>query len=147
MPEGRYAKTWTWSKDGPTIGGSYVRTDQGQTREYGLKPVLVLRVGDEERGLWVFETALREKLAAELERRGTADFTVGERIVVSRGTEKVASEAGRSYWPVEVEFPDRPTPSAAEILGADVGATAATDPGVPAEADAAPSPADDDIPF
>jgi hypothetical protein len=44
MPETRYPKPWTWQADGPTIEGSYVRLDKGMTKEYGPKPVLVLRV-------------------------------------------------------------------------------------------------------
>jgi len=118
------------------------------TREFGPKAIVVLHVGGEDRSLWIFETALKEKLASELERRGAAEFEVGERIVVSRGEAKVVSEAGRGYWPITVEFPDRQTGTAAAILGAAVRDDSSAGAAHPRIGSIVPaSPTDDDIPF
>lgn len=152
MPEGQCPKTWTWSSDGSPLDGAYVRITEGMTPEYGPKPILVLQVGNEERSLRIFETALREKLASELERRGEAEFEPGERIVVSRGEEKAVSEAGRVYWPVTAVFPDALHGTAASILGAavrDDSSAGASHPSTVAVTDAAgepPAPVDDSIP-
>jgi hypothetical protein len=130
--------TWRW-EDGSTVAGTYVRMDEAST-DYGRKAILVLDVDGAERSVWLFDQAVASKLREQLEQRTTGDFTVGERIEIRRGTEKVESGAGRRYCPYWVLFPDAPRRSASDILGA-------SNTSSPAETAEPELPASDDIPF
>jgi hypothetical protein len=126
--------SWRWDEDGTSIRGTYVRMDEAAT-DYGRKAIVVLTVDGQERSIWLFEAALVSKFQEEIAKRNSGDFTVGERIEIDRGGEKVESANGRKYWPYKVRFPDAPKRSAGDILG--VGAA-------PSESELPP---DDEIPF
>jgi hypothetical protein len=121
----KYPRAWRWDEDGLTVSGTYVRVDEAAT-EYGLKAMLVLRVGNEEVAIWLAQ-ALRSQIAKELSRRGSDDFEAGEAMTVTRGTEQKESSAGRSYWPFTVTFADAPRRAVAEILGLGQAAKSAGD--------------------
>lgn len=106
-----------WDKDGLTADGFFCRMEQGPTL-YGSKPIVVLEVDGIDRSIWVNTEALRAKLADELERRGARGFTVGERIILSRGAEKARSANDRNYWPFRAKFPDAPRLDDADLLNA-----------------------------
>jgi hypothetical protein len=114
-----YPANWIFDEDGDEVAGTFVAFDEGQTRDYGLKPILILDgVGDppERRTVWLFGI-LPGQFAKELERRGTGDLVVGERIVITRLGEKQSESTGRMYTDYRVLFPDRPAKSASDILG------------------------------
>src|SRR5947209_1528556 len=113
-----FPRSWRWDQDGLHVDGTFVQMDEGPT-EYGRKPILVLDVGSERRSIWLTQEALVGRFRDELERRRAPNFTAGERIIVTRGSEKKESQAGRSYWPFKVSFPDAPRPSDADMLSAE----------------------------
>jgi hypothetical protein len=118
--EATYPPNWIFDDDGDEVEGKYVAFDEGQTRDYGLKPILLLDdVGGlaDRRTVWLFGI-LPGQFAKELERRGTSDLVPGERIVITRLGEKKSESTGRMYTDYRVSFPDRPRKSAGDILGA-----------------------------
>jgi hypothetical protein len=142
---GEHPRTWRWNEDGSAVAGTFVRLDEAST-EYGQKAILVLDVDGVERSVWLFEAAVASKLREALEKRSSGDFTVGERIEIHRGAEKIESGNGRKYWPFKVIFKDEPRRSAAEILGL------TSKPDAEPELSAEPSPVsaignDDDLPY
>jgi hypothetical protein len=104
-----YPAAWRWEEDGHAMEGTFVDLGEAPTAGYGYKPTLTLDVGGERRCVWVFHTSLAEKLRDELSRRKARDFTVGERIIISRGERKMSETTGRTYIPYRVTFPDGPT--------------------------------------
>jgi hypothetical protein len=135
--ESRFPAAWRFDEDGLRIEGRFVRIDEGPS-EYGRRPIIVLDVDGTERALWLSQEVLRRRFADELDRRQSQDFVPGEQIVVERGAEKRESEAGRSYWPFVVDFPEGPRRSGAAILSP---AERSDQPEPPAEV------VDDGIPF
>jgi len=133
-----YPETWRFDEDGLTAAGTYMRMDTGPSA-YGQKPILVLEINSQARSLWIVQEALRSRLADELARRRAREFSVGERIEISRGAEKKLSENDREYWPFKVSFPDAPRQDAADLLGR-------TEPAA-ADSESAPLVVQDDIPF
>lgn len=118
--ETNYPPNWIFDDDGDEVAGTFVAFDEGQTRDYGLKPILILDGAgalEERRTVWLFGI-LPGQFAKELERRGASDLTVGESIVITRLGEKVSESTGRTYTDYRVLFPDRPRKSAGDILGA-----------------------------
>jgi hypothetical protein len=113
--DGDYPATWRWEVDGPEVDGRFLRFDEGPT-VFGVKPIAVLEVGGVLRSVWLLERALHLKFADETARRPGTTLVPGERVVVRRGAMR-ESAAGRPYRAFTVAFPDRPTRSAAEILG------------------------------
>jgi hypothetical protein len=134
--DNNYPRSWSWAEDGLRAAGAFVGVDEGPT-DYGRRPILVLEIDGQARGIWVTQEALRSQLGDELARRGESDFVVGEPVVVERGAEKKQSAAGRDYWPFKVEFPNAPRRTAAELLG--VGADYV--------GEEPPAQSDEDIPF
>jgi hypothetical protein len=127
------------------VAGTFVRFDEGPTRDYGMRVILVLDVDGRERSVWLAQTALFNKVRDELNRRTSKALDLGERVVVQRH-EKTTSENGREYWPFTVSFPDRPEKSTTDLFGlVDEGLVRyeKTEPEEP-EKKAGP---DDDIPF
>jgi hypothetical protein len=137
-----YPETWKFAEHGDLVAGTFVRFDEGPTRDYGLRVILVLDVDGAERSIWLSQTALFNKVKDELNRRATKTLDPGERVVIQRH-EKTTSENGRSYWPFVVSFPDRPEKSTTELFDLDKGPVA-KQPTEPAPGDVDP---DDDIPF
>lgn len=151
-----YPETWKFAEHGDLVAGTFVRFDEGPTRDYGLKVILVLDVDGVERSVWLSQTALFNKVKDELNRRTSNTLEPGERVIVQRHG-KTTSENGRSYWPFAVSFPDRPEKSTADLFGLDEGHV--KEPGrlptpevegarLPTpEAESAPVDPDDGIPF
>jgi len=126
-----------FAEDGDEVAGTFVAFDEGQTRDYGLKPILILDgIGNPpgRRTVWLFGI-LSGQFAKELERRGTTDLEGGERIVITRLGEKQSESSGRMYTDYRVLFPDRPRKSGSDILG------------VKAERPVDEPDGDDDVPF
>jgi hypothetical protein len=131
--ESDFPAYWDWEKDGLTAEGTFARMEQGPTA-YGPRPIVILEIDGEERSVWVNTDALRSQLADELERRAARSFTVGERMIISRGTEKKTSANDRNYWPFKTKYPDAPQRDDADLLGAHVDESReeeAGDDGVP----------------
>jgi len=116
-----YPRSWLWDEDGNLVSGSFVRFDEGVTKDFGSKVIVVLDVGGEERAVWLTTMVLHGRFSDELERRATKRLEVGERVVIERGADRVESENGRSYWPFKILFPNRPQKSEAELFGLDEG--------------------------
>lgn len=108
---------WDWEAEG-LADGIFRRMESGPT-SFGTRAILILEIDGKERSIWVTTQSLRSKLADELQRRGTRDFTPGERIEIRRGAEKKVSAADRAYWPFVAIFHDAPTSDAAALLGLD----------------------------
>lgn len=119
--QGEYPKSWRWQDDGNLVSGRFLRFEQGMTKDFGAKVILVLDIEGEERSVWLTTSVLHNRFRDELERRGSGNLEVGERIVIERGADKVESENGRSYWPHKILFPDRPSKSPAELFGLNEG--------------------------
>jgi hypothetical protein len=115
-----YPETWKFGEHGDLVAGTFVRFDEGPTRDYGMKVILVLDVDGRERSIWLSQTALFNKVKNELNRRTSKTLEPGERVVVQRH-EKTTSENGRSYWPFAVSFTDRPEKSTSELFDLDEG--------------------------
>jgi hypothetical protein len=133
-----YPARWDWKTDGPTVDGVYVETTEGHT-VHGARAVLVVKIGDTPRSIWVNEVPLQMRLRDELRRRRAADFDAGERIVITRGTEKRETSNGYMAWPFRVKFPDQPKRAALDIIGG--GDEPDAEPELPADTP------DDSIPF
>lgn len=112
-----YPKSWDWEVDGPTAAGTFVRFDSGPTKGYGHKPIVVLEIDEEERSIWILETALFGRFRDELAQRPGRKLTAGERIVIRRGDMKKTQDGKRDYRASTAYFPDAPEPSAAELFG------------------------------
>jgi hypothetical protein len=134
------SRTWLWDTDGLEVSGTYLRMDEATT-DYGRQAICVSPARSAASG--GTRLALVSRFRDELATRPTGDFTVGERIEIKRGAEKVTSASGRDYWPFDAQFPGAPKRTASDILG-----VAPAEPELPPE----PSPAfvqtanDDDIP-
>jgi hypothetical protein len=102
-----YPKSWIFDTDGDLVAGQFVRFSEGQTKEYGPKPILVLLVDGVERGVWLSQAVLFNRLRDELQRRASRRLDPGEQVVIER-LDKKTSESGRSYWAFRTAFPDRP---------------------------------------
>jgi hypothetical protein len=125
------------------VAGTFVHFDEGATRDYRMRVILVLDVDGAERSIWLSQTALFNKVKDKLNRRTSKTLKPSERVVVQRH-EKTTSENGRSYWPFVVSFPDRPEKSTTDLFGLDEGLVRyeKTEP-----ASEQPEEADDGIPF
>jgi hypothetical protein len=115
-----YPETWKFGDHGDLVAGTFVRFDEGPTREYGMRVILVLDVDGRERSVWLSQTALFNKVRDELNRRTSKTLDPGERVVVQRH-EKTTSENLREYWPFTVSFPDRPEKSTTALFDLDEG--------------------------
>jgi hypothetical protein len=126
QPEDReqeYPESWIWDTDGNYVLGRYVRFSQGPTRDYGRRPILVLDVDGAQRSIWLNGVVLLNRIRDEVATRPSRDLTPGERVSIRR-LEKTKGEGGRQgYWKFSVQFPDKPEPSAEEILFANDGLT------------------------
>lgn len=58
-----FPRTWMFQEDGKQVVGTFVKLDEGMTRQYGACPIIVLNVDGEDRSVWMMHTALRSKLA------------------------------------------------------------------------------------
>jgi hypothetical protein len=86
---------------GDGVDAVFERLERGKTRSGEPRAIAILKVDGVERSLWLHEAALRGKFR-DLEPEP------GERITVAKGAEKRQSADGeRSYWPFDVEAPDR----------------------------------------
>ncbi len=135
-----YPAYWDFAEDGPLLSARFVKFDQGQTRQYGPKPICVLEVGGEERSLWLTQTVLYQRFRDELLRRPDRTLAVGERISVERHEKKRTEDGRYEYTPFTIVFHDAPSVSETDLFELDS----------PAETKKAPEPqpADDDgIPF
>jgi hypothetical protein len=142
--ETAYPETWKFGDHGDLVAGTFVRFDEGPTRDYGMRVILVLDVDGRERSIWLSQTALFNKVRDELNRRASKALDPGERVVVQRH-EKTTSENGREYWPFVVSFPDRPEKSTTDLFGLDEGIVRYDkEPTEPAPGDVGP---DGDVPF
>jgi hypothetical protein len=128
---------WDWATDGDSVDGTFVRFDQGHTKQYGPKVIVVLLVSGEERSVWLLETVLHNKFKRELEGRPERNLKAGERVVVTRLDMRESESGGTNYRDFRVLFPDRPAPSAMELFELD---------GPTVEPTSEPADADD-IPF
>ena len=75
-----YPQTWKFGDHGDVVAGTFVRFDEGPTREYGMRVILVLEVGGRERSIWLSQTALFNKVRDELNRRTSKTLDPGERV-------------------------------------------------------------------
>jgi hypothetical protein len=124
--ETQYPCSWLWAEDGNTLDGTFVEFDEGMTRDFGARPIIVAVVAGEKRSLWLNETALRNRVADEVARRPSGDLDPGERLIVTRLGKKMSGN-GREYVAFDVKFPDRPRRSAQDIFNVEPTASAATD--------------------
>jgi hypothetical protein len=116
--ETAYPATWKFDEHGDLVAGTFLRFDEGQTKDYGARVIMVLLVDGQERSVWLSQMALFSKVRDELNRRTSKTLEPGERVVVQRH-EKTTSENGRSYWPFAVSFPDRPQKSTTDLFELD----------------------------
>jgi hypothetical protein len=59
--ETSYPESWLWSEHGDLVAGTFLRFDEGMTKEYGAKVIAVLVVDGAERGIWLTQQALHSK--------------------------------------------------------------------------------------
>jgi hypothetical protein len=111
-----YPKSWIWDEDGDLVEGTFVKFDQGQTKQYGAKVIMVTSVAGVERSVWLTQTVLFNQVRDELGKRPSKTLEPGERVVIRRLGKK-ESEAGTSYWNFRTLFPDRPELDAADLFG------------------------------
>jgi hypothetical protein len=143
----QYPAAWIFDEDGSTVAGTFVKFDEGRTKEYGKKVICVVLVGGVERSVWLSQLALFSKFKDELESRVSKTLEPGERIVVKRGAEKVKGKNDRSYWPFVVAFPDAPERSTSDLFGGfDEGHVKYGEGNVDEQGDVKTDP-DDGIPF
>jgi len=90
-----YPQSWIFDDDGDLIEGRFLRFEEGRTKEYGPKVILILDVGGAERGLWLTQTVLFNRMRDELESRANKRLEPGERIVVKRLEKKYAAARKR----------------------------------------------------
>ena len=139
-----FPEAWIFSEHGDLVAGTFLRFDEGQTRDYGTRVIIVLNVDGQERSVWLSQMALFNKVRDELGRRASKKLDVGERVVIERHAKK-KGENEREYWPFTVLFPDRPEKSTTDLFDLDEGRTYKTkQPEEPAPGDVGP---DGDIPF
>jgi hypothetical protein len=132
--EREYPESWFWDNDGDHVLGRFVRFDRGQTRDYGMKPIIVLDVDGTLRSIWLTGVVLLNRIRDEVAKRPNQNLEPGERVSIKR-LEKTKAEGGRQgYWKFQILFPDRPEPTVSEILELD---------GPPEQ----PGEQDDGIPF
>jgi len=67
--------------------------------------VRCLEVAGEQRSVWLFDTALRNRIADEVAKRPGRDLTAGEPVLITRGG-MATSANGRDYRSYRVRFPD-----------------------------------------
>lgn len=115
--ETQYPAAWIFDEDGATVAGTFVKFDQGRTKEFGKKVIVVLEVAGVERSIWLSQMALFSKFRDELGSRPNNRLERGERVIVQRGSEKVEGKNGRRYWPFVVAFPDAPERSTSDLFG------------------------------
>jgi len=137
-----YPQSWIFDDDGDLIEGRFLRFEEGRTKEYGPKVILILDVGGAERGLWLTQTVLFNRMRDELESRANKRLEPGERIVVKR-LEKKYGAGDREYWRFSTLFPDRPEKTTSELFGLDEGPVAYEETKEPGSAQLG---ADDDLP-
>jgi len=126
-----------WDTDGDEVSGTFLRFSQGRTKDGTVVPIVVLDVEGQERSVWVFHEALRERFVSQVRARPSQNLDVGERITIRRGEKKQSqSNPDRSYRVFTVEFGNERTPDALAILTAP-GPVVATQP----------APYGEDIPF
>jgi hypothetical protein len=87
---------------GVRIECHFLRLQSGHIREGEERAMAILRVDGAERKLWLLEAALRGQMR---ECKPDPD----ERIIITKAPEKKESASGRSYWPVTVSAPERPS--------------------------------------
>jgi hypothetical protein len=114
--EPQFPCSWLWDEDGDECFGTFVRFDRGQTRGYGRKTIVVLHVGDEDRSVWLYQTALYSQMRDELADRPGRQLNAGERILIRRLEMKPNADASREYRDFDVYFIDRPEPSPEECF-------------------------------
>jgi hypothetical protein len=115
-----FPQAWIFGEDGDLVTGGFVRFDEGPTRDYGTKVILVLEVDGVERSVWLSVTALFSRVRGELNRRTSKTLDLGERVVIQRH-EKKQSKNDREYWPFTIAFPDRPQKSTSDLFELDEG--------------------------
>jgi len=144
-----YPTAWLWDEDGSTVAGTFVKFDEGRTKEYGKKVICVLLVNGVERSIWLSQLALFSKFRDELETRPGNRLEVGERVVVQRGAEKVEGANKRKYWPFTVAFPDAPERSTSDLFGGfnDHVKYAEQEGNIDEQGEVKQEPDDDDIPY
>ena len=135
-----YPQSWIFDEDGELVAGTFVKFDEGQTKEYGSRVILVLEVDGQERGVWLSQMALFSRVRDELNRRTSKTLEPGERVVIQRH-EKKKGKNDREYWPFTVAFPDRPAKTTSDLFELDEGLVRNEEP---AKGDVGP---DGDIPF
>ncbi|HEY8776311.1 MAG TPA: hypothetical protein VIM33_07510 [Gaiellaceae bacterium] len=136
MPD--FPRNWIFDEDGDAVAGAFVRLEEGQTKDYGPRPIVILNIAGEERSVWLFDTVIRNQFADEVR---TRQLAAGERITVKRLGKVKSETTGREYRSYATTFHDRPQKSQAEILGAPVA------PEPIAAAASAQGNTDDSIPF
>ena len=150
-PESSYPKWWDWDSDGDTCSGRFVEAGQGQT-EMGKRIFICLDIDRIKRTVWLHNTALEAKFKREVERRPDHELHEGERIWIRRLGERTSRRSERSYIDFQVEFPDGPQVSQADLFGVTMETTATAKP-EPVEPEpveperSEPGEGDDGIPF
>jgi hypothetical protein len=114
--EREFPESWIFDTDGDLVAGQFIRFSEGQTKEYGSKPILVLLVDGAERGIWLSQAVLFNRFRDELQRRASRRLEPGEMVVIER-LDKKTSESGRSYWAFRTAFPDRPEKNEDDLFG------------------------------
>jgi hypothetical protein len=112
-----FPRGWRFDEDGLEVEGRYVKADVGRTAN-GSAPIIVLDVDGEERSVWCFHTALRNRIADELATRVAGDFNPGELILIRQGEKKTGAN-DRAYVSYTVRFPEAPKRNARAIFKAD----------------------------
>jgi hypothetical protein len=140
-----YPETWKFNEHGDRVAGGFVRFEQGQTKEFGPRVLMILDVNGVERTVWLSQTALHGRVRDELNRRPSKRLEPGERVVIKR-LEKKMGESGREYWAFQVLFPDRPELEPSDLFDLDEGIVRyeKEKPAEPVQGDVGP---DGDIPF
>jgi hypothetical protein len=90
-------KSWIWQEDGEELAGRYVSDDEASTRDGDRVPIHVIKVGDDFRSLWMFESPklLREKW-------DEAAPSIGDYVIVRRYPKRKTADGERFYWPFAV---------------------------------------------
>jgi hypothetical protein len=122
-----FPAAWLFSEDGDLEAAEFVALKSGPTRSFGWKPIAVVRVGGQERSLWLLNTVLYESFKRELARRPSRKLEAGERITVRKKGQTRNAEGTRTYEDYKVVFHDTPQPSVTEMFGLDEPEPAAGD--------------------
>lgn len=132
-----FPKSWYFDKDGDSVEGTFVKTDRGNTREWGVAPIIVLNVNGEERSIWCFHQALRSQVR-------NAKPKVGDRIAIRQLPKIKSGSSPNMYHPYRVVNLDAPEGSAEDLSMFDDP----TSTPAPVQQQAMPAADDgDDIPF